>query len=161
MLFSKVLDGEWTAPEQLPVTAGYDAYEPHLTPDDTRLYFAWGRPVPEGQPGAPAEGGYYVVKRTETGWSRPHYAGQGMFLSSSRDGRMYTTDMSSRSSDGKTYLAEIQLKRGLFAGYKRLPIKAGWGSQAHPAIAPDGSYLLFDVQEGNYLYVSFRRADGT
>jgi len=161
VLFSKVLDGEWTAPDQLAVTAGYDAYEPHLTLDNTRLYFAWDRPVPEGQPGTPAEGGYYVVKRTETGWSKPQYAGQGMFPSSSRDGRMYITDMSSRSRDGKTYLAEIKLQRGLFAGYKRLPIKTGWGSQAHPAIAPDGSYLLFDVQEGNYLYVSFRRADGT
>jgi Tol biopolymer transport system component len=161
VLFSVVLDGEWTAPRQLPATAGHDASEPHLTLDNKRLYFAWDRPAPERQPDSLAGFGIYVVRRTRTGWSKPDFAGQGMFLSSSRDGQMYITDMSSRNSQGQTYLAKITLRRGLFAGYERLPIKTDWGSPAHPCIAPDGSYLLFDVQEGNYLYVSFLKADGT
>ena len=161
ILFSKVLDGEWTAPKQLPVTSGHDAFEPHLTLDNKRLYFAWDRPAPGGQSGSPSGIGIYVVRRTRTGWSKPDFAGKGMFVSSSRDGQMYITDMSALSSGGLTYLAKITLQGGLFADFKRLPIDSGWGSQAHPCIAPDGSYLLFDVMGGTYLFVSFRKADGS
>ena len=161
VLFSEVLDGGWTAPEQLPATAGHDAYTPHLTLDDKRLYFAWRRPAPAGEPDSSSEIGIYVVRRTQAGWSKADFAGEGMFPSSSRDGQMYITDKSSLSVDGRTYLATITLQGGRFADYERLPIKSGWGSQAHPGIAPDGSYLLFDVQGGAYLFVSFRGADGS
>jgi hypothetical protein len=74
---------------------------------------------------------------------------------------MYVTDMSSRESTGQTFLAEVTLKGDRFAGYKRLSIEGGRGTQAHPCIAPDGSYLLFDVEGGTHLYVSFRTADGS
>jgi hypothetical protein len=158
LLCSKIADGKWTAPEQLAFTAEYGASEPHLTFDNTRLYFMWRHPVPAGQPGFPA---YFFVERTPSGWSEPQYAGQGMFLSSDRDGQLYTTDMSSRNKDGKTYLARVTANNGVFTNYERLTIQARWGSQAHPCIAPDGSYLLFDVEGGNYLFVSFKKADGT
>jgi len=158
LLFSKIADGKWTAPEQLAFTAEYGASEPHLTFDNTRLYFMWRHPVPAGQPGFPA---YFSVERTPGGWSEPQYAGQGMFLSSGRDGQLYTTDMSSRNKDGRTYLARVTANNGVFTNYERLTIQARLGSQAHPCIAPDGSYLLFDVEGGNYLFVSFRKADGT
>ena len=158
LLFTKYVDGEWTVPEQLAFTAEYGAFEPHVTFDNKRLYFMWQHPAPPGQPEAPA---YFFVERTQTGWSEPKYAGQGMFLSSSRDGQLYTTDMSSRSIDGKTYLAKITVENGVFADYERLPIQTRRGYPAHPCIAPDGSYLLFDVESGNHLFVSFKEADGT
>ena len=161
ILFSTLRDGLWTAPEQLPATAGYDAYTPHLTLDNERLYFGWRHPAPEGQPLPSPEIGTYVLTRTQSGWSDPSFAGQGMFASSSRDGQMYITDMSSRDTNGQTYLAMITREGDSFAEYDRLPISAGQGSQAHPCVAPDGSYLLFDVRGGSYLLVSFRNADGS
>lgn len=157
LLFSKVVDGKWLDPETLAVTAEYVAFEPYVTMDNQRLYFAWGYPVSPGQPQFP----YFFVERTQDGWSEPTYAGQGMFLSSSQDGQLYTTDMSSRSVDGKTYLAKITVTNGVFTDYERLPIETSWGNPAHPCIAPDGSYILFDVSSGNHLFVSFRKADGT
>ncbi len=114
-------------------------------------------PPPQESPALPLRSASTLSERTPTGWSKADFAGEGMFPSSSRDGQMYITDKSSLDVDGRTYLATITLRRGRFADYERLPIKSGWGSQAHPGIAPDGSYLLFDVQGGNYLYVSFRR----
>jgi hypothetical protein len=153
LLFTRVVDGQWTAPEQLALTAGFSAGEPHVTLDNQRLYFMWKRPAPEGKPGWPA---YWVVERTATGWSEPQYAGQGMFLSSSLDGQIYTTDMSSK----QTYLAKVEAVDGVFTDYERLAIPNLSGSYSHPCIAPDGSYLLFDV-DGSYLFVSFRKADGT
>jgi Tol biopolymer transport system component len=156
LLFSKVVDGRWSVPEQLAITSEYEAFEPYVTLDNQRLYFAWGYPVSAGQPQFP----YFFVDRTENGWSEPKFAGQGMFLSSSQDGQLYTTDMSSRNVDGKTYLAQITVTDGVFTDYERLPIETSWGNPAHPCIAPDGSYILFDVGSGNYLFVSFRKADG-
>lgn len=161
ILFSTVIDGQWTEPEQLLATAGFSAYLPCVTLDNERLYFAWLRPFPDMPTDSPAEIGMYVMKRTQTGWSSPVFAGEGTFLSSSRDGQMYITDISSRDVDGKTYLATIALEGERFADYERLPIARGSGRQAHPCIAPDGSYLLFDVDGGSYLFVSFRKADGS
>jgi hypothetical protein len=157
LLFSKVVDGKWSVPEQLTVTAEHIAFEPYVTLDSQRLYFAWGYPVSPGQPQFP----YFFVERTQDGWSEPEFAGQGMFLSSSQDGQLYTTDMSSRNVDGKTYLARITVTDGVFSDYERLPIETPWGNPAHPCIALDGSYILFDVGSGNHLFVSFREEDGT
>ncbi|MBU0495161.1 MAG: hypothetical protein KKA73_17620 [Chloroflexi bacterium] len=159
LLFTKVVDDKWTAPEDLAASAGYGAFEPYVTFDNRRLYFIWEHPVPSGQPSElPA---YFFVERTQDGWSKPTYAGQGMFVSSSRDGQLYTTDMSSRETDGKTYLARITVTDGLFTNYERLPIPTRRGSQAHPCIALDESYILFDVESGHHLFVSFKSADGT
>jgi hypothetical protein len=157
LLFSKIVDGKWLIPEKLAVTSEYVALEPYVTLDNQRLYFEWGYPVSPGQPQFP----YFFIDRTENGWSNPIYAGQGMFLSSSRDGQFYTTDMSSRNVDGKTYLAKISIEDGIFTNYERLSIQTYWGHQAHPCIAPDGSYILFDVESENHLFVSFLEADGS
>jgi hypothetical protein len=157
ILFSKVIDGKWSVPEQLAVTAEYEAFEPYVTMDNQRLYFVWGHPVSPGQPEFPC----FSVERTQDGWSEPKYAGQGMFISSSQDGQLYTTDMSSRNVDGKTYLARISVTDGVFTDYERLSIESFRGNPAHPCIAPDGSYILFDVAMGNHLLISFKKADGT
>jgi hypothetical protein len=157
-LYTKVVNGEWTVPTQLASIAEYQAAEPHIPFDNQRLYFNWKHPVPPGQDGVPQ---YYFVERTQDGWSQPEYAGQGMFLSSNRDGELYTTDMSSRNSNGNTYLAKITTSDGLFVNYERLAIPAYSGYQAHPCIAPDGSYILFDVEGGSYLFVSFKNPDGS
>ncbi len=157
-LYSKLLDGKWTAPQQLDAVSAYEAGTPHITFDNKRLYFVWWPTVSQGQTGIPQ---YYFVERTQNGWSEPQYAGQGMFLSSSRDGQVYTTDMSSRNINMNTYLAKITTDDGLFVKYERLVIQPQVGFQAHPCIAPDGSYMLFDVEGGTYLFVSFKYPDGT
>jgi hypothetical protein len=162
ILYSEVVDGKWTAPEQLALTAGFDAYQPYVTVDNHWLYFKWNHPIPPGQPSSGVTA-YFGVERTQDGWSEPRYAGQGMYLSSTQDGQLYTTDMSSFKNDGKTYLAKITVTDGLFTSYERLPIQTPLGDPAHPCIAPDGSYILFDVndEESVYLFVSFKNTDGT
>lgn len=162
VLYSQVVDGNWTAPEQLAITAGYDAYEPYVTVDNHWLYFKWNHPIPPGQPNTGVTA-YFGAERTQDGWSKPRYVGQGRYLTSSQDGQLYTTDMSSFKMDGKTYLAKVVLVDGLFTNYERLPIQTPRGDPAHPCIALDESYILFDVgdAEGVYMHVSFKNADGT
>ena len=157
LLSSKLVDGKWTVPEGLAFTGEYGASTPHITFDNQRLYFMWRHPVPEGKPDLPS---FYFVERTPNGWSEPKYAGQGMFLSSNRDGEIFTTDMSMYDY-GTTYLAKLTVVDGVFTNYERLQIQPRLGRQAHPCIAPDGSYLLFDVEGGSHLFVSFKKADGS
>jgi hypothetical protein len=158
LLFTEVIDEGWSEPKPLDFTDESGAFEPFVTFDNERLYFMWMHTLPPGEPDLPA---YFFVERTLDGWSEPEYAGQGMFLSSSRDGQLYTTDMSSRNVNGRTYLVKLTTVDGRFTDYERLPIEAPWGNSAHPCIAPDGSYLLFDVDSGNYLFLSFKNEDGT
>ena len=160
ILVTRLVDGRWTSPEPCAFTGESSAAEPCLTFDNQTLYFNWKVAVAGGEPGYQAEAEYYFVERTADGWSEPRHAGQGMFMSSARDGQIYTTDMSLRAT-GKTYLARVERDDGVFKAYERLSIEPYYGSQAHPGIAPDGSYILFDVDGGSHLFVSFKQADGT
>jgi hypothetical protein len=132
-----------------------------MTFDNKTLYFGWQHPLPDGESGDPNIPGIWITNRTADGWSTPTYAGQGMFVSSSRDGCVYTTDMSSRNTDGTTYLAQVIIKNNRFTSFKELAVQPHLGNQAHPCVAPDGSYLLFDVGGGNHLFVCFKQRDGT
>jgi hypothetical protein len=156
IFMTKLVDGAWTPPVPCAFTGESSAAEPHLTFDDQFLYFDWETKA--SGPAATPE--YYFVERTADGWSEPKYAGQGMFMSSTRAGDIYVTDMSGRGSR-TTYLARIDTDAGVFKDYERLNIKPYYGVQAHPGVAPDGSYMLFDVDGGSHLFVSFKQADGT
>lgn len=85
ILFSKVVDGKWTAPQPAAFAEGYPSFEPHIAFDNKALYFGWKHPLPDGESGNPDLPGIWVANRTADGWSTPTYAGQGMFVSSSRD----------------------------------------------------------------------------
>jgi Tol biopolymer transport system component len=150
---SKMIGEDWTDPEPVGFSSGYAAYEPHLTLDNQSLYFAWntGGPLP----------GIYVTHREADTWAPPTYAGQGMFVSSDATGQIYLTDLSVLMTTGKTYLAKVSVVDDRFVNYQRLNINPNYGSQAHPFIAPDGSYILFDVNGGKYMYISFKKQDGT
>jgi hypothetical protein len=151
-LFEK---GVWSAPAEFEPSTGYPASEPCMTPDNRRLYFLWNT----DNSGMPP---YYMVERGRTGWTVPVQAGQGMYITASADGQLYTTDVSALFSTGLTYLAKIQTTTsGLFTRFDRLQIQPNYGQQAHPCIAPDGRYILFDVDGGSHLFVSFRKSDGT
>jgi len=106
--------------------------------------------------------GIWVTVRTDNGWSEPKYAGPGMFVTSSNDGQIYTTDISSRMINGRTYIAKVRIENERFVGFERLQIEPqSEEGPAHPCIAPDGSYILFDVGGGNHMFVSFKQIDGT
>ncbi len=168
LYFSRLENGAWTPPAMCQFAGEYEAAEPCFNADGSRLYFNWWYPVPEGQPGHDSFSTYYFVERTVSGWSEPVYAGQGMFMTASRDGKLYTTDVSGLKpvgggmlAPGLTYLVEIKTADGVFTGYERININTYLGTQAHPCIARDGSYMLFDVGGGNHLFVSFKASDGT
>jgi hypothetical protein len=151
ILCTRVLNDTWTEPEQVEVTKGFPAIEPHITADNKWLLFEWDRdPL-----------GVWASRRTDSGWAEPQFAGQGMYATSDSAGNLYVTDMSTLFTDGRTYLAKVTFENGVFTSYERLNISTYYGKQAHPCIARDGSYIIFDVNSGTQLYVSFRNEDGS
>jgi ankyrin repeat protein len=160
---TKLIGNNWTQPAEVNFTKGYNAGAPHVTLDNKFLYFGWWRPNPEGDtdfiPGR--VGRIWYVERTPIGWSEPRYAGQGMFTSSDKKSYLYTTDLNSRYTNGRTYLAKTKLKNGQFSGFEKQILIPNYAEPAHPCISQDGTYILFDIEGGSHLFVSFRKEDGS
>ncbi len=142
-------DGVWTEPAPVSFSSEYPAFEAHVTTDNQILYFGWFRPPPAGATSA-MDAGIWATDRTADGWSAPRYVGEGMFVSSDQSGQLYVTTF---ATSGAPSLSQVTLTDGRFTSWER--IAAG----VHPAIAPDGSYLVYDNGDGN-LRVIFRLESG-
>jgi len=165
---TKCIDGTWTDPEVVPFIQNRMAFEPRVTPDGTRLYFTWNKPVP-GQEGPPMN--IWCVERKGEGWSEPINPGRflnpnkAMFVSATLDGTIYTTDIS--GGPGATAIAVAKLIDGKYEQLERLPAPINVGAQdMYPHIAPDESYLVFESRRtssasSSGLFVSFRNPDRT
>ncbi len=145
------VNGFWTEPAPVVFSAGYNANEPHVTADNQTLYFGWTHPRPSENESDPDANSIWATDRTAEGWSAPRYVGDGMAVSSDQNGQLYVTGF---ATNGAPSLNRVKLVDGLFADFERLT------SGVHPAIAPDGSYLVYDNGDGN-LRVRFRLADDT
>ena len=144
-----LVNGAWTEPAPASFSAGYVACEPHVTADNQTLYFGWAHSPTSEEKSSLEDGGIWAADRTADGWSEPRYVGEGMFVSSDRSGQVYVTRFASISPS----LSTVTLTDGRFADWEN--IAAG----VHPAIAPDGSYLVSDDGNG-YLRVRFRLENG-
>lgn len=154
----------WSAPEEAAFCKGFPSHEPHITPDGKRLFFGCNRPRPGSNQ---AEYGIWLTERTSGGgWGEPRYHGPGMYVSASRTGDLYMTDIFNSAGGG--------IVRYPYAGGTLgAPEKVGGGVNApvagdHAFIAPDGSLIVFDSYfrpggqggEGD-LWVCFKKPDGT
>jgi len=134
------IEGAWTDPAPVTFTTGHPAFEPHVSADNQTLYFGWII-NPEMEE-------IWAVDRAADGWSAPRRVGDGMFVSSDQNGQFYVTNFANRT------LVKVNVNNGLFADPQTI------GSGIHPAIAPNGSYLINDNGDGN-LAVRFLQPDGT
>ncbi|MCX6093466.1 MAG: hypothetical protein NTY63_01415 [Candidatus Bipolaricaulota bacterium] len=179
------VDGAWTRLETVPFTPAGMAIEPHIAPSGDRLYFTAG---------SSAAWKAYVSELTPLGWSLAtplpapinvvDYA--PMYFSSTRDGTLYWTLLTdfeaaivrtrkaanangrpaANANGGPTETANGGPTE---TGYCPVEYMASDGVPwvgAHPFVAPDESFVIFDVRPGGNprwpdLVVTFRRADGT
>jgi hypothetical protein len=154
----------WTAPGPAPFNSQYLDHEPHITADGKRLFFGTERPQPGSE--EPAYG-IWALQKTATGWSEPVFQFGGMYVTTTKNGTVYVTDWQGEEEadivrrkliDNK-YQASEKLVGGVNTGY----------SEAHPCIASDASFLIFDSNRpgamgGEYdddYYISFRNTDDT
>ncbi len=165
--YSRIVNGQLSMPELAPFTYGGYETDACFTPDGNRLYFNSQRPLP-GEEASSDRLNVWFVDRVEAGWDEPQFLGAPLndyhpvYFSIANDGTIYFT----RSSPREIWYTEWV--GGQYGEAQRLPDEINdLRDVAHPAIAPDESYVIVDsyYYEGGRLvgslYISFRRADGT
>ena len=164
---SKLIDGIWTTPEPAFFTPdeGWD-FEPHINPAGDKLYFGSVRPHPDSL----YPGGLYqwVSEKTERGWSEPEPLKAPfdnrfvMYLTSSSNGNLYFTSMEedAKMEDGGIYYSTSEGDD--YKEVSRMGSSVNFQGKwiAHPYIAPDESYIIYDGEEEsgfgeNDLFISF------
>jgi hypothetical protein len=167
IMVSRLSDGAWTEPEIASFVEKQPSFEPWITPDNKRLYFQSGKPIP-GQSGPPMNVLY--VERGLEGWGTavnpgsPFNPAKAMHFGSTRDGTIYTTDIS--QGPGSERIAVSRLVNGKYENLERLgPPISGELQTMHPYIAPDESYIVYSSRKPSEkpsfdLLVSFRKRDG-
>ena len=169
IMTSKVENGQWTAPKTAPFSGKYFDFEPYITRDGKKLYFGSTRPL-EGD-GPPGELHQWFLEKTETGWSDPKPFGSPFkerFVMSPTEAdnkNIYFAGMKKGTND-----CELCISRWVDGKYeepKRLSKETvnRFVHAAHPYIAPDESYLIFDAKitptsTGN-IFVCFKKDDGS
>jgi hypothetical protein len=170
ILFSHLTDDGWSEPEPATFLNEHGAFEHHVSPTSDRMYFSRISPPPgmklDGPPKTREEEammiGVWYIDRSDSGWSAPVYAVHGMYVTTTNDGTVYTTDIHSPVG-----VACSRLIDGKYGELKRL----GGGVNdpapgAHPCVAHDESFVIFDSEReggegGEDLYVCFRQSDGS
>jgi hypothetical protein len=174
IIYSKRVDGRWTAPEVAPFATDPNVYcfEPCISPGGEIFMFLSNR-TPAGK--EPRGGWTYqniwAMDRREGGWSEPYDLGAPVntdaaefFPSLTNDGTLYFT----RGAGGEYYVYRSRLTDKGYAEPERLGpgVNAGT-SQYNAFIAHDESYLIYLVtgSEENIgvadYYISFRNEDDT
>lgn len=147
----------WRAPE--PVA--FSGYGPHVTYDGRRMLIT---KIGETQ-GNEICIDIWILNRTAEGWENPEYHGPGARATASSNGNIYFIDRSLKDDRGVIAMQK-------FAGgkYTRPEVIGGGVNtpyyEAHPCIAPDESYIIFDSDRlGGHgsgdLYICFRNEDGS
>lgn len=168
IMVSKVVKGVWTEPEIAPFVDKQFSFEPSITPDNKRLYFQSGKPMP-GQPGPPMNVLY--VEREGGGWGEakdpgpPFNPAKTMYISFTAEGTIYTTDIS--GGMGSECLAMIKKVDGKYLSVEKLGPPLNKEPQSmYPWVPTDGSYIIFSVRRpaqtpSSFLLISFKNEDGT
>ena len=160
--YTKIENDKWTEPALAPFT--YDCFEsePYISPDGMRLYFGSRRPLP-GKSILNQLPAIWLSIKTASGWSDPEYFAQNMmYVAEANNRSLYYTAL----QDGG-YIAVSHWNGSQYEAAKRLSDSVNCLiSTAHPFIAPDESYILYDGHEDvttNVLaiYVSFKKKDGS
>lgn len=167
IMVSKLVNETWTEPVMASFVENKYSFEPSVTPDNKRLYFQYGEPIP-GQNGPPMNVLY--VERVGDGWSEtknpgsPFNPAKAMHISSTEDGTLYTTDIS--GGPGSECLAIIKKVNGEYLTLEKLGDPLNRETQSmHPYISPDESYIIFGSmrptqQINSVLFYSYKKEDG-
>ena len=167
LYYTRFSDGAWTEPDLAPFARDVMEFEPHITPAGDRVYFNSKRPGPEGTTGT---GEIWYSDRTDSGWSEAHYLegpvneGSAMYVTSTEGGTLYMTGVYTVDGERKYGIFRSRMMDGVYGAPEYLPDEVNGILPAHPYVAPDEAYLVFDAYTAGQgrpeLYVSFRKEGG-
>lgn len=149
------LDGRWSAPEVASFSGRWYDQDPALSPGGLTIVFSSDRPVAPGGSlqirmvnGKPRHGAnLWKVVREGSGWGKPEWLGAIVnarrFLVSpslASDGTLFFI---MRGDDHAMHIYRSRLRGGAYLPPKRVPLGNPATSTHDPAIAPDGSFIVF------------------
>jgi hypothetical protein len=160
-------DSGWTIPVKAPFLKKYLGGAVHIMYDGQRLLmnrFPGVHELKEGE-----TGGIWALHKTDDGWDNPEFLiAWSMRATSTLDSTIYTTDISGREEGKDNGIIAKYVHSD--SGYQRAADPDGVvnteNREAHPFIAPDESYIIFDsTRPGGKgksdLYICFHLSDGS
>jgi Tol biopolymer transport system component len=164
-------DDGWTEPQVAEFFEKYSGFEPFVSHDGEKMFFTrFANPPGAGEPDASLSPrdmearmvNIWAMEKTDSGWGEPQYCVNGMYVTTPKNGTIYTTDIREATQG----VCRYKLVDGKYGERERL--SGGVNSPkpgAHPCIAHDESYVVFDSERSEDpddadLFVSFRLDDG-
>jgi len=177
LLASKLADGEWTEPGPVSFSSESGEAEAFFSASGDRLFFYSGRPEP-GAENPPRAMNLWFVEREGAVWGEPTFMGQpyapieygwsGSLLGD------HTFFFTARPYDelGLADIYRVPIGDHGFGVAESIgpPVNTPGYTENEPAVAPDGSYMVFysagrpdnlSSEMVGDLYISFRHDDGT
>jgi hypothetical protein len=149
----------WSIPEASPFDTAAREFSPHISPDGRFFVYRQKPSDPDFQEGT------WVSMREGNDWGEPSFFHEAYGVALDQDGTVYFT--AEYGEDSEPDIAYMRLLEGVFTDSEGLPGEANSEFyEAHPAVAADGDFVLFDSERpdslgGTGIHVSFRRSDGT
>ena len=169
IMVSRQVDGHWSIPKIASFSGIWSDHDPALAPDGSFMVFPSNRPDAPG--GAPMHGGHlWRVNRTTDGWSAPvrlpDTVNFGTYIFAptiAANGDLYF-----QSRDDPSHQFHLYHSAWLNGHYRksvRLDLMPDGMHELDPAIAPDGSFIVFDAgkdgsDQPDHLYIAFREGGG-
>jgi len=165
----KLVDGKWSDPELafFSTNKGWD-FEAHINPKGNRLYFGSTRPLNDTIELTGLHQWYSL--KEESGWSKPIPLEKPlvdrfvMYLTSSENGNLYFTSGEKGDKPEDWAIYNSINEEGQYRNIKRMEKEINFPGKwiAHPYIAPDESYIIYDGERSsgfgdNDLYISFNK----
>jgi len=159
IMYMELKNGKWTEPKLAPFARDIIEYESFISPDGYRIFYNSDRAKPVG---VKTIGEIWYSEKTPSGWSEGKYLteiinkGWIMFVTVSRYNNLYFTGGFNRVYG----VYKSRLINGIYQEPEYLPDEINYLRGAHPFIAPDESYIIFDSQPDgmgkSQLFISFK-----
>ncbi len=165
---SELIDGKWSIPQPAFFSTNEDIldFHPHISPTGNRLYFGSRRALDDYAESSILRQWY--VEKNANGWSEPKvltapFDGRFMMRSTAaQNGNLYFTSREQGDKPENEGIYFAVSKEGEYAKLQRMgdEINAIGKWTAHPFVAPDESYIIFDSEStAGYgacdLFISF------
>ena len=173
ILYSKLQNGRWSAPEVVPYLNDPEIMnlEPCISPDGQKFFFLSNRPDIARGDSVKGDQDIWVMDRVEDGWGMPYNPGppvntedEEYFPSVTRDGTIYFT----RNAKGSrlSYIYRSRLVDGVYQPAEKLGPEINSGpAQYNAFIDPDERFIIVPTPDrpdsfgGTDYYISFRKSD--
>lgn len=162
ILYTRMENGHWTEPRELPFNSDRTEIYPFFSPDGKRLYYTSGNIGSQR---------IMYVEKLNGEWYNPKEINLQAFgfISVSSNGNLYFTAQDKKIKSPLNYfIYKSCYKNGKYLSPEKLSNAINDEGSFRPYIAPDESYIIFDRDKssnniGQYeedLYISFRDKNG-